>query len=144
MNNELYIIKKEDAIGHIREKLQLYTVIKTLINQINMIHPNRKSKRLTEIAEHYDKVCTRIYRSWGLPDGYVITGDENILFEYLENEFITPEDAGYIPCDSVNENSNKTDEKVNHNKFISEITGEFMNTFKDLFDGCVDIHIHIE
>lgn len=55
------------------------------------------------MAECFDSVAEGIFKSMGIPKSYIFFGNEDDLAELMENELITPEDAGYYPIDDEDE-----------------------------------------
>ena len=101
MNNEMYLIHKDDYIHHIDEKKLLYMMVKQLTFQIGKLTPTKKTESLCCIAKHYTNTIKEMFKSWGIPGSYLVFGEESDLAELMENELIAPEDAGYIPCEEV-------------------------------------------
>ncbi|MGI6497584.1 MAG: hypothetical protein ACOX0U_01855 [Oscillospiraceae bacterium] len=103
MNNEHYLIHKEDYIHHIDEKMLLYMMVKQLTFQIGKLTPTKKTESLYCIAKHYSNTIEEMFKSWGIPGSYLVFGEESDLAELMENDLIAPEDAGYIPCEEVSD-----------------------------------------
>ena len=101
MNNEMYLIHKDDYIHHIDEKKLLYMMVKQLTFQIGKLTPTKKTESLCCISKHYSNTIEEMFKSWGIPGSYLVFGKESDLAELMENELINPEDAGYIPCEEV-------------------------------------------
>ncbi len=99
MNNEHYLIHKEDYIKHINDKVFLYSMVKQLTHMVSKLAPNRGNKALSEMAECYNGLVERNFRTWGIPTAYLVFDNEALLSELIENELIAPEEAGYYPCD---------------------------------------------
>ena len=99
MNNEMYLIHKDDYINHIDNQLHLYVMVKQLALHINRLAPNRGSKKISDMAKHYNALAESMFKSLGIPKSYLLFGDEDALTELMENELIAPEDAGYYPID---------------------------------------------
>lgn len=101
MNNELYLIHKEDYLNHIHNQIHLYTMIKQMSFRINHLPSNRGNKELSKMAECFDSLAESMFRSTGIPKSYIFLGNETALAELMENELIAPEDARYYPIDNV-------------------------------------------
>lgn len=101
MNNEMYLIHKDDYIHHIDEKMLLYMMVKQLTFQIGKLTPTKQTESLCCISKHYSNTIEEMFKSWGIPGSYLVFGKESDLAELMENELIAPEDAGYIPCEEV-------------------------------------------
>ena len=99
MNNEMYLIHKDDYINHIDNQLHLYVMVKQLALHINRLAPNRGSKKISDMAKHYNALAESMFKNLGIPKSYLLFGDEDALAELMENELIAPEDAGYYPID---------------------------------------------
>ena len=96
MNNELYLIHREDYIRHIDDKVRLYSMLKQINHMIARLPNNRGNKELSNIAACFDKISEEMFRSWGIPKTYLVFGCKADLSDLMENELIAPEDAGYI------------------------------------------------
>ena len=100
MNNELYLIHKDDYIKHIENQLRLYAMVKQLAINIKRLSPNRGSKAISDMAKRYNATAEAMFRSLGVPKGYFYCGVEEDFAELMENELIKPEDAGYYACNN--------------------------------------------
>ena len=98
MSNELYLIHREDYVGHIDDKVRLYSMLKQINHMISRLPSNRGNKELTDMAVCFDIISEEMFRSWGIPKSYLVFGNEAALSKLMENELIAPEDAGYV-CD---------------------------------------------
>ena len=103
MNNEMYLIHKDDYINHIDNQLRLYVMVKHLALNIKHLAPNRGSKKISDMAKNYNAIAESMFKSLGVPKSYMLFGDEDALAELMENELIAPEDAGYYPIDDEDE-----------------------------------------
>lgn len=101
MENKMYLIHEDDYIKHIDEKVFLYSLVKQLTHHVARLAPNRGSKKISNMAKCYDAAADKLFRSWGIPVSYLVFGNKDDLSELMENELITPEDAGYIPAEEV-------------------------------------------
>ena len=102
MNNELYLIHREDNVGHIDDKVRLYSMLKQINHMISRLPSNRGNKELTDMAVCFDIFSDEMFRGWGIPKSYLVFGHEAALSKLMENELIAPEDAGYV-CDDEDE-----------------------------------------
>ena len=103
MNNEMYLIHKDDYLNHIDNQLRLYVMVKQLALNIKRLAPNRGSKKISDMANNYNVIAESLFKSLGIPKSYILFGDEASLAELMENELIAPEDAGYYPIDDEGE-----------------------------------------
>ena len=103
MNNEMYLIHKDDYLNHIDNQLRLYVMVKQLALNIKRLAPNRGSKKISDMANNYNAIAESLFKSLGIPKSYILFGDEASLAELMENELIAPEDAGYYPIDDEGE-----------------------------------------
>lgn len=100
MNNEHYLIHKDDYIKHIDEKVMLYSFVKQLTHHIAKLPPTHANESIKKMAETYAIAAEKLFDSWGIPGSYLVFGEESDLAELMENELIAPEDAGYYPIDN--------------------------------------------
>lgn len=101
MNNEHYLIHKDDYIKHIDEKVMLYSFVKQLAHHIMKMKLTPAYEHIGKMAKHYDIAADKLFDSWGIPKSYLVFDNEDALAELMENELIAPEDAGYIPAEEV-------------------------------------------
>lgn len=101
MNNEHYLIHKDDYIKHIDEKVLLYMMVQQLIFQIDKLTPTKNNEALRRVAKRYSEMIDAMFQTWGIPSSYLVFSNESDLAELMENELIAPEDAGYIPAEEV-------------------------------------------
>lgn len=99
MNNEHYLIHKDDYIKHIDEKVLLYMMVQQLTFQIEKLTPTKKNEALHRVAQRYSEMIDAMFQTWGIPGSYLVFSKESDLAELMENELIAPEDAGYYPID---------------------------------------------
>lgn len=94
--DNLAMIDIDDYLGHINEKLELYEMIQRIV---------QFAKKLPNDALYADMVthigycmmrCESLFNSWGIDGEYLATGDVRHLTELIENELLSPDDAGYV------------------------------------------------
>ena len=158
MENNLYLIHKEDYVKHIKEKAELFWMLKSIIKQILELHPNRDTKDLYMSALSTGHCVDHWYASCGIPRGFVLTGDADYLRELMENELIDPEDAGYCACDDTcccgscdlydddedyddyDEDEDETDVDDN----FAELMAGLSSIAQSIFGDNVSVHIVVE
>lgn len=99
MNNEHYLIHKDDYVKHIDEKVMLYSFVKQLCHHVTKMKMTPENGHICKMAKHFYIEADKMFDSWGIPGSYLVFGDESDLAELMENELIAPEDAGYYPID---------------------------------------------
>ena len=156
MNNEMYLIHGEDYIKHIEEKAILYSMLKQVACKVAKLPSNRGNKNLSVLAKKTEKIADKMFRSWGIPASYLYTGDSDMLAALMENELITPEDAGYYPIDDEYECdgdccaccSDEKDEDYDPIGEYLEDFGDLMTRFNELarsiFGDNVSVHIIVD
>lgn len=97
MNNEHYLIHKDDYVKHIDEKVMLYSFVKQLCHHVTKMKMTPENGHICKMAKHFFIEADKMFDSWGIPGSYLVFGDESDLAELMENELIAPEDAGYHP-----------------------------------------------
>lgn len=98
-NENLYLIHEDDYIRHIDEKLELYAMLRQTASAVKKLPDTKANKEAKRIAGIYSDRAKAMYDGWGIPDHYLITADMDDLCELMENELITPVEAGYYPDD---------------------------------------------
>lgn len=95
-NHELYLIHEDDYLSHIDDKVRLHSMLKQLTF---MIGKNHDPRAVRELAGRFQKVNEEMFRAWGIPGSYLVTGDKDDLADLMDAELSEPEDAGYVLCD---------------------------------------------
>ena len=164
MNNEHYLIHKDDYISHIDDKVKLYSFVKQLCHHVTKMKMTPANEHICKMAKHFYIEADKMFDGWGIPGSYLVFGDESDLAELMENELITPEEAGYIPCedecccdccgcedcpyaddedDEDIEDEADNDEDINEDDFI-EMIAAMSSTIHKIFGDKVSVHIIVE
>ena len=143
MNNEMYLIHKDDYINHIDNQIRLYVMVKQLAVNIKRLAPNRGSKKITDMANHYNAIAESMFKNLGIPKSYILFGDEDSLAELMENELIAPEDAGYYPIDDEDEDDDGEAIAEFMEGFGSLLT-DFNELARNIFGDNVSVHIIVD
>ena len=149
MNNELYLIHREDYISHIDDKVRLYSMLKQINHMIARLPNNRGNKELSNIAACFDKISEEMFRSWGIPKSYLVFGHEAALSKLMENELIAPEDAGYVcddeddedECDGCECCADEGEEEVDT---FAEDMATLASVLHNIFGDSVSIQISVD
>lgn len=160
MNNEHYLIHKDDYIKHIDEKVLLYMMVQQLTFQIDKLTPTKKNEDLRRVAKRYSEMINAMFQTWGIPGSYLVFSKESDLAELMENELIAPEDAGYYPIDDdedeacdfecrcgdccgccSDEDGGENDEDINE---FAEAMAELAAHIHSIFGSDVTFHIVID
>ena len=149
MSNELYLIHREDYVGHIDDKVRLYSMLKQINHMISRLPSNRGNKELTDMAVCFDVISEEMFRSWGIPKSYLVFGHEAALSKLMENELIAPEDAGYVcddeddedECDGCECCADEGEEEVDT---FAEDMATLASVLHNIFGDSVSIHISVE
>ncbi len=163
MNNEHYLIHKDDYIKHIDEKVLLYMMVQQLTFQINKLAPTKKNEALRSVANRYHEMIDAMFQTWGIPGSYLVFSKESDLAELMENELIAPEDAGYIPaeedyddeccCDCCgcpgcpyadSENDEAVEDEADDGDEFIEMIAAMSSAIHKIFGDKVSIHIVVE
>lgn len=162
MNNEHYLIHKDDYIKHIDEKVLLYMMVQQLTFQIDKLTPTKKNEALRRVSKRYSEMIDAMFQTWGIPGSYLVFSKESDLAELMENELIAPEDAGYYPIDDGEDNctcdfecrcgcccgccsdecdGDEDDEDINE---FAEAMAELVAHIHSIFGDSVSVHIIVE
>ena len=156
MNNEMYLIHSEDYISHINDKVRLYSMMKQLTHMIGKLPIKNSTDELIKLYTRYDELAEEMFRTWGIPKSYLIFGKMEDLSELMENELISPEDAGYVPCeccsccgDEANIEDEDYEEDVDPNDELDAAVFAYMmetvsEILHNMFGDKVSIHIVVE
>ena len=149
MSNEMYLIHGEDYLGHINDKVHLYSMLKQLNHMIARLPNNRGSKELSMLAAQYDEIAEELFRSWGIPKTYLVFRNNEDLAELRENELIAPEDAGFMDCacdcscceeEADTGNCDATDEDDEFTDMVASLA----TALHSIFGNNVAVHIIVE
>ena len=156
MNNEMYLIHSEDYISHINDKVRLYSMVKQLTHMIGKLPMKDTTKELIKMSPRFDELNEEMFRSWGIPKSYLVFGKVEDLSELMENELISPEDAGYTPCecgccgccDDEDIEDEVYEEDVSPNDeldaaFFTEVMEGLSSVIRNMFGDDASIHIII-
>ena len=150
MNNEHYLIHKDDYVKHINEKVMLYSFVKQLAHHVTKMKMTPANEHICKMAKHFYIEADKMFDSWGIPGSYLVFGDESDLAELMENELIAPEDAGYYPCDDECDDfcpcnckicCEAEDEEDNEDEYVAELIGELTTFIHSIFGDNVSVHI---
>ena len=158
MNNEHYLIHKDDYVKHINEKVMLYSFVKQLAHHVTKMKMTPVNEHICKMAKHFYIEADKMFDSWGIPGSYLVFGDESDLAELMENELIAPEDAGYYPCDDEcddfcpcnckicceAEDEYEEDDEDNEDEYVAELIGELTTFIHSIFGDNVSVHIVVE
>ena len=157
MNNEHYLIHKDDYISHIDDKFQLFMMLQGLANLVSKLPPDEKNIPAIALAKHHRQESEKLFKTWGIPRSYMLFGSEADLAELMENELIAPEDAGYYPCDDEcdfcpcncgccceTEDEYEEDDEDNDDEYVAELIGELTTFIHSIFGDNVSVHIVVE
>ena len=154
MNNEMYLIHKDDYLNHIDNQLRLYVMVKQLALNIKRLAPNRGSKKISDMANNYNAIAESLFKSLGIPKSYILFGDEASLAELMENELIAPEDAGYFACEGerccemCSCDCDKEDdfelEVPSKEEFAARVLEELTDIVRGVFGENASFHIYVE
>ena len=149
MSNKMYLIHGEDYLGHINDKVHLYSMLKQLNHMIARLPNNRGSKELSMLAARYDEIAEEMFRSWGIPKTYLVFRNNEDLAELMENELIAPEDAGFMDCacdcscceeEADTGNCDATDEDDEFTDMVASLA----TALHSIFGNNVAVHIIVE
>lgn len=160
MNNEHYLIHKDDYISHIDDKVKLYSFVKQLCHHVTKMKMTPANEHICKMAKHFYIEADKMFDSWGIPGSYLVFGDESDLAELMENELIAPEDAGYIPCEDeccndccgcedcpYADDEDDVDDSDNDDECIddfAEAMAELSAHIHSIFGDNVSVHIIVE
>lgn len=66
MNNEHYLIHKDDYVKHINEKVLLYSFVKQLTHHIAKLKPTQANGSIKKMAGAYILAAENLFDSWGM------------------------------------------------------------------------------
>ena len=140
MNFELYLIDKTDYMKHIKDKLRLYMMVKQLTHVVMNSPVARCNAHILELAKSYDDLSEELFRTWGIPKSYLITGNEEEILNLLESELMPPDDMGY-DFDNPHEGD---DEPLSAEELTEEL-GKVLDTlFCEVFGNYRSVNIEVE
>lgn len=146
MNNEHYLIHKDDYISHIDDKFQLFMMLQGLTNLVSKLPPDEKNIPAIALAKHHRNESEKMFKTWGIPRSYVLFGSEADLAELMENELIAPEDAGFCDCECCcDEDEDEADEEeMDDEEVFAEMVAALSDVVHQIFGNTVTIQINVE
>lgn len=139
MNFELYLIDKSDYLNHVHDKLRMYVMLKQL-NRVVMHCPSLHGTHIVDLAKSFDDLSEELFRTWGIPKSYLITGNEEEIRNLLESELMPPDDMGY-DFDTPHEGD---DEPLSAEELTEEL-GKVLDTlFCEVFGNYRSVNIEVE
>ena len=140
MNFELYLIDKSDYLSHVHDKLRLYTMVKQLTHVVMHCPALHGSTHIVDLAKSFDDLSEELFRTWGIPKSYLITGNEEEIRNLLESELMPPDDMGY-DFDNPHEGD---DEPLSAEELTEEL-GKVLDTlFCEVFGNYRSVNIEVE
>ena len=140
MNFELYLIDKSDYLNHVHDKLRLYAMLKQLTHVVMHCPALSGSAHIVDLAMSFDDLSEELFRTWGIPKSYLITGDEEEIRNLLESELMPPDDMGY-DFDTPHEGD---DEPLSAEELTEEL-GKVLDTlFCEVFGNYRSVNIEVE
>ncbi len=113
MDTELYLIHGDDYLSHIDDKVDIYDLLTSMAREAReQIATGHYAAALRVLAK-YEKEAIEVFETWGIPESYLETGDEEELAELMENELLPPTDGccGDAPCCLVAEGYEKPEDE---------------------------------
>lgn len=101
-----YLIHGDDYFQHISEKLTLYSLLRRCTILAKKLPDTKCNSRLKHFAAQCDERCDALLGSWGIPSDAIGGDGFDNYTELLEQELISPEDAGYISLDELERYAN--------------------------------------
>ena len=132
MNLELYLIDKFDYLNHVHDKLRLYSMVKQLTHVV--MHSPCVSSHTLDLAKSFDHLSDDLFRSWGIPASYLVTGNEEELRDLLESELMPPDDMGYdfdLPVEDDDESSDEDGWEPLDDEVVDVLDGLLREIFGD-------------
>lgn len=140
MNFELYLIDKTDYMKHIKDKLRLYMMVKQLTHVVMNSPVARCNAHILELAKSYDDLSEELFRTWGIPKSYLITGNEEEIRNLLESELMPPDDMGY----DIGHPQEEDSEPLSAEELTEEL-GKVLDTlFCEVFGNYRSVNIEVE
>lgn len=88
MEIKLYLIKDEDYIAHINDKVGMYGQLTALARETRDLLAENKSAAALRLLAKYEKAAKAAFETWGVPVSYIATGNAAELSELMENDLL--------------------------------------------------------
>lgn len=131
-DDNLALIDIDDYLDHINEKLELYEMIQRIVRFATNLP---KGALYEDMATHIGYCAIRsesLFNSWGIDGEYLAGGDVRHLTELIENELLSPDEAGYVLDDDDDYDFDFYDDDADDDLDALDIDFDY-----DL-DGCKD------
>lgn len=106
MEIKLYLIKDEDYIAHINDKVGMYGQLTALARETRDLLAENKAAAALRLLAKYEKAAKAAFETWGVPASYIATGNAAELSELMENDLLPLDElleCGGPPCCAVAE-----------------------------------------
>lgn len=88
MEIKLYLIKDEDYIAHINDKVGMYGQLTALTRETRDLLAENKAAAALRLLAKYEKAAKAAFETWGIPVSYIATGNAAELSELMENDLL--------------------------------------------------------
>lgn len=148
MNDNLYLIHREDYVSHINDKVSMYLALKQLTDLIWYLPLTEENEKLREATELIDLTADNCFMSWGISPSYVAFRSDRDLAELMLHELISPEAAGYYACDCEccydNDDEDEDEDAPEEDEAFADLMAELSSIVQNIFGDNVSVHIVVE
>lgn len=98
MDSGLYLIHGDDYIAHIDDKVEMFDFLLSMAREAREQIATGRTPAALRVLAKYEKEAIEAFETWGIPESYIESGDEDELAELIENDLL-PATEGC--CDSL-------------------------------------------
>lgn len=92
MDTKLYLIHGDDYLAHIREQVEMYDLLLTLVRDARDLLLEGKLAALLRTLTSFEHKANEAYRRWNISDSFILSGDPKGLAELMAAELLEADD----------------------------------------------------
>ena len=94
MNHKMYLVHEDHYLKHLEDKIKMYRLLRQLVQTIRTVPVNRGTRLLTEVTCRLEALADNQFKSWNIPNEYMVTGNPDWLRKKMALELVSPDAAG--------------------------------------------------
>ena len=87
--DELFLIHGADYLTHVADKIELYSMVKSLSALIVPMPQDKQTAELQKYAAACESRGDEIFQEMGIPESYLVDGDLDALSDLMESELLS-------------------------------------------------------
>ena len=112
----MFMIHGEDYLRHINDKVGMYLLVKELTKSVSDLPDCPANHGTRHFSKIVDAVAENAFKNWDIPESYATSSDTGMLYDLMDAELFTPDEAGYELADDMREDT-EPDESDEEDRF---------------------------